>query len=137
MKIILLKLLVFCLLITTVCCSACDHIPFTLKTGTYGFEKAIITNKLTNETIEKNLDEIFTDNTALTEWGNITGFQIYINENTEYFRKKNNRYYVINEGLAFEIIEDDLLCLHFPFWRGYDYNLYDLKIILCLQQMYA
>ncbi len=72
-----------------------------------------------------------------SEWGNITGFQIYINENTEYFRKKNNRYYVINEGLAFEIIEDDLLCLHFPFWRGYDYNLYDLKIILCLQQMYA
>lgn len=132
-----LVLILFVLFLTVFGCSACGRLPYSLKEGFYGFEKAIITHQFTNEMYELDLDAIFTDNDAFNKWSTLTGFQISINKNTEFFRKKENRYFVVQEGLAYEVIEDNVLCLHFPNWRGYDRQSYDVKIILHLQERYA
>lgn len=123
--------------LTTLFCSACYKKHYHLKSGTYGFETAIITNKLTSETIEKSFDNIIGNNDDYIKWHNLFSFNVFIDKTTEYFRIKNYRYFVISEGLAFEVIGENKLQLHFPHWSGNDYKIYDIKIILGWQQTYC
>lgn len=121
----------------TACISACKKPPYPLKSGAYGFEKAIITNRITNETTEKESDDMFNDKNEFKEWGNLFNFQIYIDESTEYFYKKDSTCFVLNKGLAFEVIGENKLQLHFPYRSGYDYQIYEVIIILCWQNVYG
>ncbi len=119
------------------CCSACAERPYSLKTGVYGFEYALITNKLTDEVQKKGFDDIINDGDAFTEWGNLFSFEIYITDDVEYFCESGDRYFVRSEGLAFEVTGNDTLELHFPYWRGYDLRAYDVLIILTRKQTYG
>lgn len=119
------------------CGSANDACPYSLQSGTYGFETATITNILTQETVEKSFDDILNNKDDFKEWGTLFGFQISINEKTEYFRKNGNAYFVVKDGLAFDIIGQDTLRLHFSYWRGYDFNCYDVVILLRWKQVYG
>lgn len=136
-KTILILSLVIILLFVIFCCCACNKMPYSLQIGAYGFEKTYITNILTKETAEKEVNDILNDDNAYKEWGNLLSFQIKIDENTKYFRDNDNKYFVIFQSLAFEVIDNDTLQLHFPYWRGYDNNAYDVIIILKIQVMYC
>lgn len=133
-------LLVFLLLIVIVlsgCHANNKNPPYSLKLGAYGFEKAIITNKLTQETIERSLDDIIADTVEYRRWGNLFSFTVSINKNTEYVYANDKRCFVLKESLAFEVIEKDTLKLHFPHWIDENFQQYDIVIILFWQQTYA
>jgi len=136
-RVAIFALVVLTVILTSVCISACNKSPYSLKNGAYNFEKAIITNKLTKVEMKKSFDDILNDKNDFKEWGNLLSFQILINDDTEYFRKKDNRYYVQNEGLAFEVVGNSHLQLHFPYWQGYDFNAYEVTIFLNWQQLYG
>lgn len=116
--------------------SGCTKTHYPLEFGVYGFEKAFITDKVTKETIEKDTESIVNNNNDFKEWFNLFSFQIVIDENTEYFYKKDKRCFVLNEGLAFEIIGENRLQLSFPHWYGYDHNIYEILIVLGWQLVY-
>lgn len=102
------------LVLLSVLCTACGTTHCSLKPGMYGFELAIIKNKLTQKTTEKSVDDILDSGNELREWGNLLGFQIYVNDDTEYIRTKDGRYSILDEGLAFEVVAENTLRLHFP-----------------------
>lgn len=132
-------LLIFVMALTFVCSSACNtsESSYLLQSGTYGFENAVITNRTTKEITEKSFDDILHNKDDFKAWSNLLGFQIYIDENTEYYCTKDKTYFVCNEGLAFEIIGENALRLHFPSWSGYDFNSYDVTIFLCWKKTYG
>ena len=124
-------------IIVAVSCAACgDKPPYPLKDGLYGFERAFITDLRTKEATEKDFDDILNNKEDYALWGCLLGFQVGIDENTEYFRKKNNVCFVLNEGLAFEVAAENTLRLHFTDWNGSDLNRYDIVIILGWQKTY-
>lgn len=82
-------------------------------------------------------DEIINDNDNFQKWGNLLNFQLNITSKSEFIQTNNNRYYVINEGLAYEIIDDNLFQLHFPDWLGNNFELYDIVIRLTWQKLYG
>lgn len=131
-----LLLIVFFTILLSACNSATKNPPYPLVTGGYFFEKAIVTNILTKESFEWDLDDILEDKTIFKEWGNLLSFAVAIDEKTEYIYNDQNRCYVIDEGTAYEIIDENTLRLHFPCWRGYDYYKYDVIIILTYQITY-
>lgn len=60
--------------------------------------------------------DIINNNDNFREWGNLTDFQLYVISNTEFIRTYNDKYYIIYEGLAYEIIGNNLLQLYFSNW---------------------
>lgn len=118
-------------------CHANKKSPYSLQTGKYEFEKALITNKLTGETIERSFDDIVADTAEYSRWGTLFSFSVNINSNTEYVYKNDNHCFVLNESLAFEIVGNDTLELHFPNWIDTDFQPYDIVIILGVQKPYC
>ena len=123
-KLILSVLICLISLTSSIYLSACDKCQYSLNSGSYE-----ITTKYADDIIENKNDFL--------QWNNLLSFSIFINENTEYFKNGNNDYFVVNEGLAFKIIADDTLQLHFPYWRSYDYGNYDITITLTLKVLYG
>ena len=136
-KLILSVLICLISLTSSIYLSACDKCQYSLNSGSYEFEKAVFINKGNNEITTNYADDIIENKNDFLQWNNLLSFSIFINENTEYFKNGNNDYFVVNEGLAFKIIADDTLQLHFPYWRSYDYGNYDITITLTLKVLYG
>lgn len=117
--------------------SACKKPPYKLEYGVYGFEYATMTNRITKEVSSLYVDEMFNNDDKYDKWKNFLDFLIKVDEETEYFFKKDNRCYVLNEGLAFEVINEKTLQLHFPFWSTNDYCSYDVVIMLSPHTLYV
>ena len=77
--------------------------PYTCKIGSYGYDKGVFTNLLTREITERSFDDIMQDEELNTYWGCLFGFSADICENTK-FVSKDNRWFLLQEGLAFEVI---------------------------------
>lgn len=133
-KIILTIFMMLAAIIMTSC--GANKKPYALESGAYGFDKGIITNLTTNEVREKFFDDILSDNTEYLQWGWLFSFLIGINKDTEFIYTKDNRCFVLNEGLAYELIDDNTLKLHFLRFKGYDGESYDIVIIFSKQNLY-
>lgn len=133
------KLLIILTLLLTVTfagimCS-CNKSPYALEYGVYGFESAVLTNRITKVVEYKDSDDIFNDKEQFDLWNGLFDFMMPVDEDTEYFRLKDKRVYVLNEGLAFEVVGENTLELHFPYWSAGYYS-YDVKLTLKPQIMY-
>ena len=100
----------------------------------YGFQTAKLTDLSTNEVTEKSFDDIL--NNEFMEWHNLFSFQVLIRQDTKYLCI-DGRYFALDEGLAYEVIGDNALQIHFPHWAGYDCKVYNIVITLCWQQLYG
>lgn len=136
-KNIFLVVLLLAAILLSACHSDNKKPQYSLKFGAYRLKYTTIINITTKETTTKNFDGIINDTLEFSNWGNLLNFGIGINESTEYFYKQDNRCFVLNEGLAFEVIGDNTLKLHFPYWRGSDFQFYDVVIILSWVQTYG
>ena len=108
MKKIITTLLVLTMFLFCGCSSTCNQSRFLLKYGLYGFETAIITDKLSKEIIEKNEDDILNNQKDWLEWGYLLSFRIDINEKTDCFYRTDGKRFIIDDGLAFEVVGDTL-----------------------------
>ncbi len=111
-------------------------LPYSIEAGAYGLDKAIITNLITKEQTEKVFDDIFQDQ----DWRWMLSFSIGIgiNEDTTFiYNPDTESYFVLNGGIAYELIGDNTLKLHFPRWHGYDYDVYEVVIILGKHKLYG
>ena len=133
---VFLVLTVLMFIILGTCSSGCKKTTYPLESGVYDLEYAVLTNKATKEVTEKSADDILNDKEVFKEWCNLFSFQAVINADTEYFCTNDNRVFVLNEGLAFEVIGTNTLKLHFPHWCGYDFYAYDIVIILVKHMAY-
>ena len=88
------------------------------------------------EIIEKNEDDILNNQKDWLEWGYLLSFRIDINEKTDCFYRTDGKRFIIDDGLAFEVVGDTLE-LHLPYWRSYDYNTYEVVAILAWQKTYG
>ena len=134
-----LLLVLLCLFIVSLSLNvtACGTTHCSLKSGMYGFEFAVIKNKFTQEITKKSIDDILNNETQRREWGNLFSFRIFVDDKTEYIKRKDNRYIIIDEGIDFEVAEENTLRLHFPNWQGYDYQTFDIVIVLGWQITYG
>ncbi len=133
---IILVLLSILLVFAFGCSSKKNKPPYPLKEGSYNFRTAKIINKISKEENTKSFDEIIENEADFHDWGNLLSFNIIINEDTEYFYNKNKKCYVLNEGIAFEVIAENTLQLHLPDWTGYDFYTYDILITLSFELLY-
>lgn len=132
-------LFIFSILFTAIIMTSCgaNKKPYSLKLSAYGFEKATITNLITKEVTENLFDDIINDNTEFLQWGWLFSFDVGIYEDTEIVFTSDNRCFVLNEGLAYELTGDNTLKLHFPRFQGYDYGIYDVVIVFGNQKLYG
>ncbi|MDE7082155.1 MAG: hypothetical protein K2O89_00425 [Clostridia bacterium] len=128
-----MKVLIILPLLAAIFLCACNSPSYPLKTGAYGFEKAIVTNILTEETGVKYLDDIL--NYEYKDWGTILSFSVRVDEDTEYVFV-DGRCLVINEGVAYEVIGENSLMLHFSRWNANN-SIYDVVIYLTWEQTYG
>lgn len=140
-------LIFFLVIITAITFSACtksnaagqDEKPYQYtyesgSAGKYGFDKAIITNLLTKEIAELVFDDVLRNK----NWSWVLSFGFVANTDTEWtYNLHTESWFVINGGNAYELIADNTFRLHFPRWNGYDYNLYDVVIILGWHKVYG
>ena len=116
--------------------------PYPLKLGTYEFQTATVENLLTNEIEEKTFDSIINDENPeeFKAWSFLSNFSITIKEDTEFFYTKDNRCVVFKEGYSFELVAENTLKIHLPYWQAYVYDkfgLYDIVIILGWEPRYC
>ncbi len=114
-------------------CGSAKEKPIPLKSGTYEFQRAALTNILTGEVTQKTKEDILNDS---GEWGYLSSFSVAVNENTEFIYTKDQRCITLKEGFAFELVGEDTLQIHLPYWRAYDGELYDIVIILGWEPRY-
>ena len=131
------KPLLIVLLAATIMLAACSTSnaaisPYTIEAGRYGLDKAIVTNLLTREETELVFEDIMG-----TGWRNLLSFSIDINQDSQGFYNRDGNYVFVNAGLAYELIENNILRLHFPRWHGHDNNFYDVVIILGKHKIYG
>lgn len=129
-----MKFIIFLSLMGLALLSACTvKPPYPVQSGAYGLEEVFITDKITKETTEKNYDNILNDK----EWSKLYIFSVSVNDNTEYLYSKDNRCFFLNVGLAYEVIGENKLQLHFNYWLGNNGRVYDIVIILNCQTLYG
>lgn len=113
-----------------------DVIPYTFTFGAYEYGLGVFTNKLTNEVVERTFEDILNDKELFKYWHCLFSFSVGIHKDTE-FIKKGNCWFLIYEGLAYEVIGESALKLHFPRWSAYDYKTYDIVIYLGWRKSYG
>lgn len=111
----------------TACDTVDDKFSYTLKAGTYDFRQIVIKDLATEEMTIKDFDEILFDTEQFEKWGDFLRIYIGIDENTSYY-VDDGRMYVIYDGTLYEIVADNLLSLHIPYFESSDNKVYDLVI---------
>lgn len=119
--------IVIILLMFTACNNIDNEFPYTLKAGTYDFRHIFIKDLATEEMTIKDFDEILFDRVLYEKWGNFLRIYIGIDENARY-HVDDGRMYVIYGGTLYEIVADNLLSLHIPYFESNDNKVYDLVI---------
>lgn len=114
-----------------------DEKPYPLKSGTYEFQRAVLTNVFTGETEEKTSDDVINaPSEEYAQWRFLFNFSVTVKEDTEFIYTRDNRCVVLKEGFAFELIAEDALQMHLPSWQCND-DLYDIVIVLGLVPRYS
>lgn len=112
--------------------------PYPLKSGTYEFHRAVLTNIFTKEAEEKTSDDLISDSSEeCVKWEFLFNFSVTVKEDTEFIYTKDNRCVVLKGGFAFELIAEDTLQVHLFAWRTYDLELYDIVIVLAWGPRYC
>ncbi len=119
--------IVIILLMLTACNNIDNELPYTLKSGTYDFRHIVIKDLATEEMTIKDFDDILFDREQFEKWGDFLRIYIGINENTSY-HVDDGRMYVIYDGTLYEIVADNLLSLHIPYFESSDNKVYDIVI---------
>ena len=103
--------------------------PYSVKSGTYELKTAVITDMFTDETEEITVEQLVVSGPARDQWLYLFNYSLSIDENTQFIYTKDNRWVVIREGFAFELIAENTFKVHLPYWDTSD-GRYDIVLLL-------